>query len=165
MSMGLGDKGLARQMAENRVAEEEKKQQEKDRKKYEKELKEIKTKDYKDNFLGQFKANYALGDLSEESNLAVSEYLSNPTEENKLKAERAVALKEAFLKNTSAQEALDDENAKATWVTKDLANYLPQFKNQQIAGLKGAAPGAAATGRPSLPKASVPAMAMSIEAV
>ena len=28
-----------------------------------------------------------------------------------------------------------------------------------------AAPGAAATGRPSLPKASVPAMAMSIEAV
>lgn len=83
----------------------------------------------KDNFGGQFAANYDIGKINEDSAAAWDEYLSDPTEENRRKAEAlSVAAQEYQEKNAAA---LDDENAVLPWITKSLANYLPQFVNQQ----------------------------------
>lgn len=86
-------------------------------------------KDRKDNFGGQFAANYDIGKINEDSAAAWDEYLSDPTEENRRKAEAlSVAAQEYQAKNAAA---LDDENAVLPWITKSLASYLPQFVNQQ----------------------------------
>ena len=82
-------------------------------------------KERKDNFAGQFAANYDLGTISQDSAIAWDEYLSDPTEENRKKAEAlSVAAQEYQNKNAAA---LDDENAVLPWITKSLANYLTFF--------------------------------------
>ena len=86
-------------------------------------------KERKDNFGGQFAANYDVGKINEDSAIAWDEYLDDPTEENRRKAEAlSVAAQEYQAKNAAA---LDDENSVLPWITKSLANYLPQFVNQQ----------------------------------
>lgn len=86
-------------------------------------------KERKDNFGGQFAANYDLGTISQDSAIAWDDYLDDPTEENRKKAEAlSVAAQEYQAKNAAA---LDDENAVLPWITKSLASYLPQFFGQQ----------------------------------
>ena len=91
---------------------------------------------YNDNFGGQFKANAALGTLMQDSAQQWKEYLDDPTETNRLRAENIDKIITQFQENN--QEALDDENARLPWLSKSLAGYLPQFIDQTKAGLGGA---------------------------
>ena len=100
-------------------------------------LEKYKDKTYDDTFIGQFGANKTLGRLGQDTSAAYNEYLNDPTEENKAYAEALDLLTEHF--QMQNQTALDDENAKATWITKDLAQHLPQRWDQIKAGAAGAA--------------------------
>ena len=88
-----------------------------------------------DNFVGQWKANYRSNELSREADKAMSEYIMNPTEENKQIAYAYDAFAKEYAKNN--EKALDDENVKASWLTKSMAGYLPQFKDQIVPELVG----------------------------
>ena len=85
---------------------------------------------HEDNFTGQWRANYRSSDLSREADKAMSEYIANPTEENKQIAYAYDAFEKAYKKNN--EKALDDENVKASWLTKSAAGYLPQFRDQIV---------------------------------
>lgn len=113
----------------------------KDRTRVEK-LTRYEDKSYDDTLSGQFGANYAVGRLTQDSSLAWSEYLDNPTEKNRKYAEALDATLQQF--STRNFEALDDENVKMSWVSKSLANYLPQFLDQTGYAVKGALVGAVA---------------------
>lgn len=93
-----------------------------------------------DDFLGQFWASYDMGRLGQDEALAWNDYLNNPTPQNRRYAE-AVS-EQAVLYQQRNQEALDDD-AILPWITQDLAGYIPQFIDQNIAGIKGLAGGAA----------------------
>lgn len=93
-----------------------------------------------DDFLGQFWASYDMGRLGQDEALAWNDYLNNPTPQNRRYAE-AVS-EQAVLYQQRNQEALDND-AILPWITQDLARYIPQFIDQNIAGLKGLAGGAA----------------------
>ncbi len=95
-----------------------------------------------DNFGGQWRANYRSNELSREADKAMDEYLSNPTEKNKEIAYAYDALAREYAKNN--EKALDDENVKASWLTKSVAGYLPQFKDQILPELVGGGIGLAA---------------------
>lgn len=105
-----------------------------------------------DTFTGQWRANYRSNELSREADKAMSEYIANPTEENKQIAYAYDAFEKAYKKNN--EEALDDENVKASWLSKSAAGYLPQFKDQILpeaigyvaGGLLGSAVGAPTVG-------------------
>ena len=105
-----------------------------------------------DTFVGQWKANYRSNEISREADKAISRYIDNPTEENKELAYAYVAFAEEYLKNN--EKALDDENVKASWLTKSMAGYLPQFKDQilpevtggLVGGILGSAAGAPTVG-------------------
>ena len=84
----------------------------------------------KDTFTGQWRANYRSNALSREADKAMAEYLKNPTEENKQIAYAYDAFAREYMKNN--EDALDDENVKWGWLTKDIAGYLPQFKDQIV---------------------------------
>lgn len=101
-----------------------------------------KDKVYDDTFAGQFGANKALGRIGQDTAAAYNEYIMDPTEENKAYADALAALQQHFQLQNEA--ALDDENAKATWITKSAAQYLPQLWDQTRAGIAGGAAGAAA---------------------
>ena len=101
-----------------------------------------KDKVYDDTFAGQFGANKALGRIGQDTAAAYNEYIMDPTEENKAYADALAALQQHFQLQNEA--ALDDENAKATWITKSAAQYLPQLWDQTKAGIAGGAAGAAA---------------------
>lgn len=105
----------------------------------EKELKYT-TSTHDDNFFGQFGANYDAGRLAQDTNAAYNAYLANPTEENKARADALAMLEQQFQTNNA--KALDDENAKATWITKSAAGYLPQLIDQTLATVGGGAAGA-----------------------
>lgn len=104
-----------------------------------------------DNFAGQFGANFGLGRIQEEMNQAWSDYLDNPTEENK---NYALALSELLVQfQTNNAAALDDQGVQAEWLSKTIAGYLPQlWKQTKASAIPAAAlavPGAisgAATG-------------------
>ncbi|MBP5165714.1 MAG: hypothetical protein ILP09_00470 [Oscillospiraceae bacterium] len=86
------------------------------------------SKTRKDTFGGQFGANYTLGRLTQDSSLAWDKYLSEPDERNRVRAEVISRLVDQMRENNV--EALDDENVKLPWLSKDLANYLPQLIDQ-----------------------------------
>ena len=88
-----------------------------------------------DTFGGQWRANYRSNELSREADKAMSEYIRNPTEENKQIAYAYAAFAEEYAKNNA--EALDDENVIASWLTKSAAGYLPQLKDQIVPELVG----------------------------
>lgn len=83
---------------------------------------------HEDNFGGQWSANYRSSELSREADKAMSEYIRNPTEENKEIAYAYDAFAKEYAKNNA--KALDDENVKASWLTKSMAGYLPQLRDQ-----------------------------------
>ncbi len=97
---------------------------------------------YDDTFSGQTGANYAVGRLTQDSSLAWSEYLDNPTEKNRRYAEALDATLAQFTRRN--EKALDDENVKMSWVSKSLANYIPQFLDQTGAAIQGGIIGATA---------------------
>lgn len=97
---------------------------------------------YADTFGGQTGANFAVGRLSQDSSLAWSEYLDNPTEKNRRYAESLDATLQSFM--TRNEKALDEENVKLSWVSKSLANYMPQFLDQASYSIQGGIVGAAA---------------------
>lgn len=99
------------------------------------------TKMYDDNFFGQFGASYAQGSIQEEMNLAWNEYLKNPSEANRQKAEGLSSLMEQFQQNNT--ETLADD-ATLPWLSQSLANYLPQFINQAKYSAGGALAGGTA---------------------
>lgn len=92
-------------------------------------------------FTGQFSANYDIGQMGEDEALAWNTYLNDPTEENRIYAESVSAAREAYMARN--QEALEADTGNS-WISKDLAGYLPQFLGQNIAGIKGGLGGAAA---------------------
>lgn len=79
--------------------------------------------------------------MGEDEALAWNTYLNDPTEENRIYAESVSAAKEAYLARN--QESLEADSSNS-WISKDLAGYLPQFLGQNIAGIKGGLGGAAA---------------------
>ena len=83
---------------------------------------------YKDNFFGQFAANYDYGRISQDAAMAWSDYLNKPTEANRQAAEVKSQILKEFQERNEA--ALDDENVQAGWISKSLAGYLPQFLDQ-----------------------------------
>ncbi len=93
----------------------------------------------KDTFGGQFGANYTLGRLTQDGNLAWDRYLSEPNERNRVRARVISELTEQMQANNVT--ALDGENTKLPWLSKDLANYLPQFIDQLEYEAAGAAAG------------------------
>lgn len=93
-----------------------------------------------DNFGGQFRASYDVGQMGQDEAMAWKDYLSNPTPQNRLYAEAVSKVREDYMRRN--QDALDDD-ATLPWITQDLAQYLPQLKGQTIAGAKGALGGAA----------------------
>ena len=94
-----------------------------------------------DNFLGQFQANYDVGRIQQEEAKAWNEYLDNPTQANREKAEALSTIMTDYVnRNTSA---LDEEGAVLPAVTQTLAQYLPQFVDQTKERIKGGLAGAA----------------------
>lgn len=91
-------------------------------------------------FTGQFSANYDIGQMGEDEALAWNTYLNDPTEENRIYAESVSAAREAYMARN--QEALEADTGNS-WISKDLAGYLPQFLGQNIAGIKGGIGGGA----------------------
>ena len=95
---------------------------------------------HENNFGGRFEANLAQGRLSQDSSAAWNKYLSNPTDENRQLAEHIDYVAEQFGANNKKVLAEDG------LISKSLANYLPQLKDQTkaqiIGGLGGAAAGA-----------------------
>ena len=83
-----------------------------------------------DTFTGQWRANYRSNELNREADKAISRYIDNPTEENKEIAYAYDAFAKEYAKNN--EKALDDENVKASWLTKSMAGYLPQLKDQVL---------------------------------
>ena len=93
----------------------------------------------KDNFWNQTKANYRVGRITQDTNEAFNTYIMNPTEENK---DYAYALEELLAQyQQNNAKILDDEGAKATWISKSAAGYLPQFWDQTKAQVAGGAVG------------------------
>lgn len=93
-----------------------------------------------DNFVGQFLASYDMGRIGQDEAMAWHEYLVSPTDENRAYAESVSRVRE----NYGARNADTlSEDATLPIISQSLAGYLPQFLDQNIAGLKGAAAGAA----------------------
>lgn len=100
-----------------------------------------------DDFGGQFSANYTLGELTVETNLAWNKYLEQPTYKNRQRAQELDQALQQFTANN--QDALDDEGVRAGWISKSMAGYLPQLKGRLAYGVSGAvsaAPVGAAAG-------------------
>ena len=97
------------------------------------------------NFDSQWRANYRSNELSREADKAMSEYDKNPTDENRQIAYAYDAFSQAYAKNNA--KALDDENVKASLLTKTFAGYLPQLKDQIIPELVGGTLGGALFGK------------------
>ena len=98
-----------------------------------------KQKAYANNFDSQWRANYRYADLTRDADKAMSEYIKNPTEENKQIAYAYDSFVKEYAKNN--EKALDDENVTASWLTKSVSGYLPQFRDQIVPELVGGAIG------------------------
>lgn len=94
-----------------------------------------------DTFAGQWDANATLTTLSEMYNEAGYEYMMNPTEETKARAQAAYAALADFQKINAS--ALDDEGQVFALLSEDLAGYLPQLWGQTKASAPLAVGGAA----------------------
>lgn len=99
-----------------------------------------------DTFTGQFSANFNVGRLTQDESLAWNDYLNDPTPENRAYAEAIDELLSEYVGKNGG--VLDEEGQISPWLSKSLANYLPQFFDQTKAqvqgGLLGGATGFAA---------------------
>lgn len=102
-----------------------------------KEEKEI--SEYLKDFDSQWRANYRSNKLSREADKASNRNYENSTAENKELAYAYDYLEKRYRDNN--EKALDDENVRASWLTKDLAGYLPQGIDQALPELAGGAVG------------------------
>lgn len=94
-------------------------------------------KEFEDDFFGQTSANYTMGRLSQDSSLAWNAYLENPTDANRRDAETIDQLMTEIQGNN--QDVYADDG-KLPWLSKTLANYIPQFLDQmKYSGSFGAA--------------------------
>ena len=96
----------------------------------------------KDTFTGQFSANFNVGRLTQDESLAWNDYLNDPTPENRAYAEAIGELLGEYVDKNGG--VLDEEGQIAPWLSKSLANYLPQFFDQTKAQVKGGLLGGAA---------------------
>ena len=94
-------------------------------------LQKIYTEGYKDTIIGQYGANRKLGRLTQDVNLAANEFLDHPTEANWKHVQRLQSQIGAHTVVNAT--ALDDIFAVAPIVTKEFAQYAPQFWDQQKA--------------------------------
>ena len=99
-------------------------------------------KKYDDNFFGQYQANRVLGRLSQDSSLYWNAYLDDPSEENRRMAETADEMIQKF--SIINSETLADDGT-LSWISKDLANYMPQLWDQLKYKAVGTLAGAALT--------------------
>ena len=108
-------------------------------------------KKYDDNFFGQYQANRAIGRLSQDSSLYWNAYLDDPSEENRRMAETADEMIQKL--SIVNSETLADDGT-LPWISRDLANYMPQFWDQLKYKAVGTLAGAALTlGNPKGAKA------------
>ena len=108
-------------------------------------------KEFKDNFWGQFGANYTMGRLGQDSSMAWNKYLDDPTEQNRRDAETIDQLITEIQLNNG--DTLADDGT-LPWISKTLANYIPQFLDQmKYSGSLGAV--GALTGNPKGVKAGI----------
>ena len=108
-------------------------------------------KEFKDNFWGQFGANYTMGRLGQDSSIAWNKYLDDPTEQNRRDAETIDQLITEIQLNN--EDTLADDGT-LPWISKTLANYIPQFLDQmKYSGSLGAV--GALTGNPKGVKAGI----------
>ena len=99
-------------------------------------------KTYNDNFFGQYQANRVLGRLSQDSSLFWNAYLDDPSEENRRMAETADEMIQKF--SIINSETLADDGT-LPWISRDLANYMPQLWDQLKYKAVGTLAGAALT--------------------
>lgn len=97
-------------------------------------IKKYTSNQYADNFFGQFAASFGSGEVSELSNQAMYAWL-NAVETGDPKADEYRDIAAAYdLLSQYYQQAnigtLDDEGRQAGLITKDFAQYLPQFREQ-----------------------------------
>lgn len=108
-------------------------------------------KKYDDNFFGQYQANRVLGRLSQDSSLYWNAYLDDPSEENRRMAETADEMIQKL--SIVNSETLADDGT-LPWISRDLANYMPQLWDQLKYKAVGTLVGAALTmGNPKGAKA------------
>lgn len=93
-----------------------------------------------DNFIGQFAANYDVGRMGQDIGKAWNDYLEDPTPEKRAYAESLSSTMEDYVMRN--QDALSDDGTLPI-ISKSFANYLPQFIDQQAAGIQGALAGGA----------------------
>ena len=98
-------------------------------------------KKYKDNFIGQTKANYTVGRMGQDSAAAWNRYLTQPTEANRKYAESIDAAMEKFQK--ANKETLADD-ATLPWISQSFAQYVPQLMDQAKYAAAGTISGALA---------------------
>lgn len=99
-------------------------------------------KKYDDNFFGQYQANRMIGRLSQDSSLYWDAYLFDPSEENRRMAETADEMIQKL--SIINSETLADDGT-LPWISRDLANYMPQFWDQLKYKVGGGLAGAALT--------------------
>ena len=92
----------------------------------------------KDTFTGQFAASFDMGQMGQDEAMAWNDYLNDPTQEKRAYAE---AVSQARADYTRRNAAALDADASLPWISQSLAGYLPQLKDQTVAGAKGALAG------------------------
>lgn len=97
---------------------------------------------HKDDFFGQGKANFRLGDLGIKSGKSRNKALDTDSPTAQENALAYAALENRYAKNN--EKALDDEGQVLPWFSKNVAGYIPQLKDQAIPKLVGGAIGGAA---------------------
>ncbi len=93
-------------------------------------------------FGDQFSANYDLGRLQQDSYKAWNDYVISGKEEDRVWAETLDSLINTFQSNNI--ETLT-EDARLPWISRTMANYLPQLIDQTKASAAGVATGLAAS--------------------
>ena len=92
----------------------------------------------KDTFTGQFAASFDMGQMGQDEAMAWNDYLNDPTQEKRAYAEAVSQARADYIRRNAA--ALDAD-ASLPWISQSLAGYLPQLKDQTVAGAKGALAG------------------------
>jgi len=112
-------------------------------------------------FVDTSKANLGLGQLSQDESLAWNRYINNPSLENKRAAEAISSASEYYqMKQKEAlftEDAEGNQQQRGNWISKDLAQYLPQLADQiqaQVPAQLGAMAIGAATGGAGYAKAA-----------
>lgn len=93
--------------------------------------------EYGTGFIDTTRANLGVGQLQQDSSLKWSKYINEPTLENKRSAEAMDQAYEVYRRRQ--EQALYEEDAegnlkeRGNWISKDVAQYLPQFADQMEA--------------------------------